>query len=136
MKRTNQEPSQDETALKLKPEKARPLQYATFRAAAVGDQIITFNELQTAVEEQVREIMAGRQEPMTSRPRQRMLFNQVAASVLNHLIDRALILQEAKHKMEKNSKGQQQFNDMIERIWKTDEIPPCSASMPWPTSTS
>ncbi len=123
MKRT----SQDEAAVRIKPVKARQLPHATMRAAAVGDEIITFEELNTAVSDQVREMTGGRREAdMSSLERQQLyqLRNQVAASTLYKMIDQALVLQEAKKKMFKNPKAKQAIDEVVEKVWKSEELPP------------
>ena len=126
VKRTGQDPIPDESALRLKSPRPRELPYATRRAAAVGDEIITFNELNTAVNEQLKDMVPPQQGPMSEAEAQqlRQLKNQVAASVLNRLIDQSLIIQEAKHKLSRNAKFEQQFNEGIEKSWKADEVPP------------
>jgi hypothetical protein len=126
VKRTSQESARDETALRLKTAKPKVLPIAALRAAAVGDQIITFNELDTAVNDEMRERMAGHEGPMTREEAQqlRQIKNMVAASVLDRLINQSLVLQQAKHKMQKNEKGKQQFDETLSKIWLSDEVPP------------
>jgi peptidyl-prolyl cis-trans isomerase SurA len=113
--------SHDEVAIRTGPVKARPLPYATMRAAAVGDEIITLNELAAAVKEQMRQMSAG-QEPM-SEDEAFQLKNQVAASVLNGMIDQALVVQAAKKKMMANPKAKEMFDEIIEKEWAAQELP-------------
>ncbi len=126
VKQTGHDPIEDETALRLKTTKPKALPYATLRAAAVGDQIITINELETAVTDEMKERMGGQQGPMTREEAQqlRQVKNMVAASVLDRLINQSLVLQEAKHKMQKNDKAKQQFDETINKVWLSDEVPP------------
>ena len=113
--------SVDESALQFKTKKDPELAYATLRAAAVGDEIITINELSTAVNERLKEILGG--QSVGDRERN-MIKNQVAASVLNSMIDQSLILQEAKRQLSKKEKALQQFNESIEKVWISEEVPP------------
>ena len=115
--------SQDETAVRMKPTRPRSLPYATIRAAAVGDEIITINELATAVNERMRDMLAG-QQAQVSESELYQLKNQVAASVLNGLIDQSLILQQANSRMLKNQKAKQMFDDFVDKKWKDEELPP------------
>ena len=115
--------SQDETAVRMKPPRPRQLPYATIRAAAVGDQIITINELATAVNDRMREMLGGQQSQMSEAE----LFevkNRVAAAVLNDLINQSLILQQASSKMAKNPKAKQMFDEFTDKRWKDEEVPP------------
>jgi PPIC-type PPIASE domain len=126
VKQTSQDSTEGEDALRMKTSKPKVLQFAAIRAAAVGDQIITFNELDTAVNEEMRERMAGHEGPMTREEAQQLkqIKNMVAASVLDRLINQSLVLQQAKHKMQKNDKAKQQFDETINKIWLSDEVPP------------
>ena len=115
--------SLDETAVRTEPLKPRRLSVGTIRAAAVGDEIITFNELDQAVSDQVKEVMAGQQGAM-SQTEIREVQNQIAASVLNRMIDQALVIQEARKKMNKNAKAKQMFDEYVDKEWKATELPP------------
>jgi peptidyl-prolyl cis-trans isomerase SurA len=114
--------SLDEAAVRTQPVKARKLPYAALRAAAVGDEIITINELESAVNEQMKEIPAGQLETM-SKAQLHQVRNQIAASRLNQMIDQALIVQQAKEKLKKNPKAKQAFEEFVEKQWTSDELP-------------
>jgi peptidyl-prolyl cis-trans isomerase SurA len=114
--------SLDESALRTKPVKARKLPYATLRAAAVGDEIITINELEAAVNEQMKEAPPGELE-MRSKTELNQIKNQVAASILYRMIDQALIIQQAREKMKKNPKVKQMFDELTDAQWKAEELP-------------
>jgi parvulin-like peptidyl-prolyl isomerase len=114
--------SLDASALRTNPVPARKLANAAIRAASVGDEIITFNELQIAVKEKMRGIPENKKAEMA--PSEfRQLENHAAAATLNELIDRALILQEAKEKLKKNPKLKQAFDEFTESQWKAEELP-------------
>jgi peptidyl-prolyl cis-trans isomerase SurA len=120
VKRTSDRTSDDPSALKINDRKVKEQNYITFRAAAVGNEIITINELQEAVKIQ----MTG--DPMLqgmekNSAEYRAIMNQVAATTLNNLIDQRLLIQEAKAKMK--GKGEQAFNEFIENLWRTEELP-------------
>lgn len=111
---------QDEAAIRTKPVRTRDLPHAATRAAAVGDEIITFQELNNAVEEEIRARTGG--QPVT----QEELFNlrnMIAAAVLNGMIDRALVIQQARKMLKKHAKVQQMFDEIVEKEWKEKEIP-------------
>ena len=111
--------SQDESAVRTTP---RPLPYASIRAAAVGDEIITINELAAAVKDQMRE-MVGEQAARMSPEELHEVKNQVASTVLNRMIDQALVLQVANRKMLGQPKAKQMFDEFVEKQWKSDELP-------------
>ncbi len=116
--------SGDEIAiLTRKPEKTKELPFVTLRAAAVGDEIITINELTAIVSDRFREMVPPEQQQQMSEKERFFVKNQIAANALQGLIDQALILQEAKREM-KNPKAQQTFNEYIEKIWRENELPP------------
>jgi len=113
--------SVDSTAVRLdRPEIARDLPIATRRAAAVGDEVITLHDVEVMVSERYKEIAGGQEVPADQKPR---LLNQLAADVLNQLIDQSIVIQEAKRAM-KNPKALEQFNDFVDKRWHDDELPP------------
>ena len=126
----------DEVALRTPTGRPRQLPYAAIRAAAVGDEIITISELSAAVSEQLKEIMSPQQQSQMSAEEMYQVKNQVAASVLNKMIDQALVLQQANTKMKSQAKAKQMFDEFIDKQWKAEELPPCSARPPRPTCTS
>ncbi len=119
VKRTNF----DAAAMRTEPLKPRRLSVGTIRAASVGDEIITFNELDLAVTDQMKEVMAGQQGGM-SKNEIREVQNQIAASILNRMIDQALVVQEARRKMLKNAEAKQKFDKYVDEQWKANELPP------------
>ena len=115
--------SDEQTAIRTKPPgKPKELNYVTLRAAAVGDEIITINELTTIVNERFREMVPAEQRQQMSKKEQNAVMNQLAANALQGLIDQSLIIQEAKREM-KNPKAQTTFNDYCEKLWKEGELP-------------
>ena len=118
--------SQDETAVRTKEEKPKELAYVTLRAAAVGDEIITINELTAVVNDRIREVVPQDQLQAMSKSEKDFVKNQIAANALQSLIDQTLILQEAKRQMSgsKNPKALQAFNEYVDKQWKEHELPP------------
>jgi hypothetical protein len=112
----------DEIAVRTGPVRPRPLPYAAYRAAAVGDEIITFNELDAAITEQLRHMGGG--QPIPSGEEGRQLKNQVAATILNRMIDEALVIQEAKKKMLKKPEAKKMFDEFADKEWNSQELPP------------
>ncbi|WP_435007483.1 peptidyl-prolyl cis-trans isomerase [Tundrisphaera lichenicola] len=110
----------DPTALRMTPERPKELPFATLRAAAVGDEIITIQELNAVVAQRLEELK-GSAPPSESDRRQ--FINMVAAHSLDNMIDQAVILQEARRKMS-NPKAQKGFDDFIDKKWREDELPP------------
>jgi parvulin-like peptidyl-prolyl isomerase len=53
----------------------------------------------------------------------RQVVNMIASQALDHMIDQAVILQEAKREM-KNPKAQTMFNEYVDKAWREDELPP------------
>ncbi len=85
--------------------------------AAVGNQTISLAELQDAVREWVR----------TNVPKGQIIardqVNELAANLLEQLIDRAIYIEEAERVLLKNDKQRKMFNDFIDKQWKEHEIP-------------
>lgn len=86
-------------------------------AARVGDEIIT-----------VQEVLAGMKDRLKDAPPEqandRQVRLQVAPMVLDDLIDRALVIREAKLRFGTKAAALKMFNDMSDARWKEDEIPP------------
>ncbi|MFO0957286.1 MAG: peptidyl-prolyl cis-trans isomerase [Isosphaeraceae bacterium] len=97
--------------------KVGPGKAASETAARVGDEIITLSELRTAVREQLR----GMNLPKDQQPSPADL-NAVASLMLDRMIDRVILVQEAKRKI-KDEKKWKQFMDVLEREWRTKELP-------------
>jgi parvulin-like peptidyl-prolyl isomerase len=83
-------------------------------AARVGDEVITLQELTVAVKRR-RKSIPGQ---ITNQEAQ-MLFR----SVLNELIERAIVVQEAKREL-KNAKSMQVFTKQADEVWTAEELPP------------
>jgi peptidyl-prolyl cis-trans isomerase SurA len=88
-------------------------------AASVGDEIITFDELDDAVRSHIQ--AAGQPLPEPG-PEYNQILNMVASRLLNDMIDQALVLQEANRRM-KGAKTRQAILEMIEKQWREDELP-------------
>ncbi len=86
-------------------------------AARVGDDIITVQEVVEAMRERLKEAPPEQ----ANDPKVRL---QVAPMVLDDLIDRALVLREAKAKFGKKKEALKTFNDMADAKWKEEEYPP------------
>jgi len=114
--------SMDATAIKIKPTRPRPreLPFATRRAAAVGDEVITFDELREAIAPRLAELKGAG--PM-SEQEIRQATNLIAARALDGMIDQSVIIQEAKRRM-RNPKAQTMFNEFVDKTWRDDELPP------------
>ena len=110
-----------ETAVRIKPASSREVTVASMRAASVGDEIITFHELDVMVADKYREVVGDQDLP---REQKAALKNQMAASILEGLIDQRMVLQEVKRATAKNAKAVDQFNEFADKKWKEDELPP------------
>ncbi len=95
--------------------KLDPGEEATQIAARVGDTIITVRELKHAIRDrldgQAKWSDLGREEK-----------NAIGRNVLSSLIDRALILQEARRKIDK-PKQWEAFREFFESAWQENELP-------------
>jgi peptidyl-prolyl cis-trans isomerase SurA len=85
-------------------------------AARVGDEVITLHDLVLNVKEQLKRHPPGRD---LSRDE----LNMVAKSVLSGLIERTLIVQEAKRAL-KNPKQLDRLNEAADKYWHDEEVPP------------
>src|SRR6516165_8509937 len=85
-------------------------------AARVGDEVITLHDLVLNVKEQLKRHPPGRD---LSRDE----LNMVAKSVLAGLIERTLIVQEAKRAL-KNPKQLDLVNKEADKYWRQEELPP------------
>jgi peptidyl-prolyl cis-trans isomerase SurA len=116
----NKTPVTDEAALQIKQTRMkRKEEFVTFSAATVGDDIITINELEDAVRMQ----MVGAPDLQPGTPEFHEAMNHVAAITLQRMIEERLILQEAKWKLRDKAKLEEAFNEYIDKIWKTEELP-------------
>jgi peptidyl-prolyl cis-trans isomerase SurA len=87
------------------------------RAAAwVGDEVITLQDLLTAFKDYRKR---NQLPPNMSREQ----INDLAAGVLASLIERSLLVQEAKREI-KNPKQLDKFMEMADRVWREDQLPP------------
>lgn len=85
-------------------------------AARVGNEVITLHDLVLNVKEQLQRNPPGR-----SLSREEL--NMVAKSVLSGLIERTLIVQEAKRVL-KNPKQIQRLQEAADKYWHEEELPP------------
>jgi parvulin-like peptidyl-prolyl isomerase len=85
-------------------------------AARVGDELITLHDLVFNVKEYLKRNPPGRS--LT-----RDELNMVAKSVLAGLIERTLIVQEAKRVL-KNPKQIQRLDEAADKYWREEELPP------------
>ena len=121
---TNENPSsspgpgpgtKDSSAIKIPPV-TRSIFEAGKPVARVGEEVITTHELKLAVTVRRRGMPADR--PLSSEENY-----MLAKTVLNDLIDRSVVIQEAKRQL-KNPKQLQMFMDLANRIWTEEELPP------------
>jgi peptidyl-prolyl cis-trans isomerase SurA len=96
---------------------ARPVDYkeAGRAAAVVGDEVITKRELAQALNERLRELPQGHK---FTREEQDM----IVSGVLNQLIERSVILQEAKRGV-KDQKKLNMLYDIADRVFREEELP-------------
>jgi len=93
--------------------------------ARVGDEIITFHDLILAVQEQLRRNPALNQQifsspnPIEVNKHKEML----ARGILEGLIERSLLVQEAKHAI-KDPKGLDQMIEAADKNWREEHLPP------------
>lgn len=87
-------------------------------AARVGDEVITLRELVAAVKETVRK--QGGKTSQLSREEQ----NLVAKHVLAALIERTLMVQEAKHQLKNSEKQLMKIQETADKVWREKELPP------------
>ena len=105
----------DASAIKIPPV-TRSIFEAGKPVARVGEEVITLHEFKLAIAIRRRGISADR--PLSQEEK-----NMLARTVLNDLIDRSVVIQEAKREL-KNPKQLQMFNDVANRIWTEEELPP------------
>ncbi|AMV36747.1 peptidylprolyl isomerase [Planctomyces sp. SH-PL62] len=86
-------------------------------AARVGDEVITLRELVAAVKEVIRK--QGGKPGQLSREEQ----NTIAKYVLASLIERTLLIQEAKHQL-KDEKQITRLQDAADKYWRDEELSP------------
>lgn len=92
-----------------------PGRTASETVARIGDDIITFNELRTAVEDRLRDMPQGQQPTRDE-------LNQAGAMMLDKLIDRTVIIQQARREL-KNPKAWDIFRAQADESWKQDNLP-------------
>ncbi|WP_337177869.1 peptidylprolyl isomerase [Paludisphaera sp.] len=91
---------------------------AGMAAARVGDEVVTLGELRTAVKEAVQR-QGGKVSELS-----REELNYVAQNVLATLIDRTLMVQEAKHKLKNDEKQLLRLQEAADGYWREYELPP------------
>ena len=115
--------SADSTSIRIDPGKTRTREpehaYASARAAAVGDEIITVHQVQTMVVEKYKSLTNGQSVPEAEKHE---MLNALGTMALDRLIEQSLVLQEAKRRM-KNPKMKQQFDDFIDKRWHDEKLP-------------
>jgi peptidyl-prolyl cis-trans isomerase SurA len=95
--------------------KPKPLKAAGLTAARVGDEIITLYELDSALAEELRRTNPGRKPSKDE-------LNYLAGIVLGRLIERSLVVQEAKREL-KDAKKVQQVMDFADKYFREEELP-------------
>jgi peptidyl-prolyl cis-trans isomerase SurA len=95
----------------------RPVEFkeAGRAAAIVGDEVITMREMAHALNDRMRNVPQGQR---FSPEEQQM----IVMGVLDTLIERSVILQEAK-RMVKDPKKLQMLNDMADKVFREEELP-------------
>jgi hypothetical protein len=87
-------------------------------AARVGDEVITLNELTVAVKERI----AALPMPKDYQPNRQEIM-MITSQVLDQLIERTTILQEAKRELKKPEQIQL-FRKLADQCWREEELPP------------
>jgi peptidyl-prolyl cis-trans isomerase SurA len=90
---------------------------AGLSAARVGDDVVTLGELRIAVKEAVQK--RGGKVSQLSRDE----LNYVAQNVLAALIERTLLVQEAKHMLKSNDKQLSKLQEAADAFWRENELP-------------
>ena len=86
-------------------------------AARVGDEVITFYDLETAYRRFLdKKGMLGKKIPEE-------WSREILKSVLNEMIERSLILQEAKRDL-KDPKKYKEVENIADKVWHDEELPP------------
>jgi peptidyl-prolyl cis-trans isomerase SurA len=98
------------------PEITRNVKEAGRAAAGVGDEVITLNDLVSAVREY-------RKKHPSQRPPNKDELNQMGKGILLMLIERSLLTQEAKRTL-KNPKMLDHLMSYAEEAWNKEELPP------------
>jgi peptidyl-prolyl cis-trans isomerase SurA len=88
---------------------------AGFAAAHVGDEIITFHELHVAFNEYCQR---NNLKQLSREER-----NEIAKALLKSMIERTLLVQEAKREL-KNAKQIDKFMEFADRIFREEHLPP------------
>ncbi len=115
LKRTSGDP----TAIWIGPPREKDRPFASARAAAVGDEVITVHQVEALVVEKYKTMTAGQQVPDAEK---REALNALGVMALEHLIEQSLVLQEAKRKM-KNPKMKQNFDEFVNKRWREEKLP-------------
>lgn len=105
-------------SLQTKPSKvAEIIPTGAMTAARVGSEVITQAELDRATRRWIRSnVPTGQQVPPDAIP-------QIQANLLNSLVERNLIVQDAKRKI-KDEKKWSTFTEMADQKWKEEELEP------------
>ena len=109
----------DPTAIRIDKDRDKDRPFASARAAAVGNAVITVHQVETMVVERYKMLTDGQSVPKAERDE---MLNTLAVMALDRLIDQSLVLQEARLKM-KNPKMKQQFDDFADKQWRADKLP-------------
>jgi len=113
--------SDDSTALRIDKHRDKDRPFASARAAAVGDEVITVHQVETLVVEKYKAMTAGQQ---VSEEEKREILNTLGTMALERLIERSLVLQEANRRIKKNPKMQTQFDEFVNKRWHEEKLPP------------
>jgi peptidyl-prolyl cis-trans isomerase SurA len=109
-------------------EKKPSLKAAGYPVARVGDEIITSHDLIVAVKESLNKFPELRQQSHFDSQEQmakRQQIDLLARQTLADLIQRSMLAQEAKRQIQKHdSKQLDRFNDMADKWWRDEELPP------------
>jgi peptidyl-prolyl cis-trans isomerase SurA len=112
----------DPTMIRSEMKTSQPTQVGRV-AARVGDQVITLNELTSAVEDKIRQIPANQKPRAIDSPTSYYDFrNNVASAILEHMIDRTLVIQEFRRQF-KDPKKFQTIVELADKTWRDEELP-------------
>ncbi|MBX6316419.1 MAG: peptidyl-prolyl cis-trans isomerase [Isosphaeraceae bacterium] len=102
---------------RIEPERLPTGKMLGANVARVGNEVITFRELTQAIRDWERDHLQPDQQ-LTPEEK-----NQLAAAALTRLIERSLVLQDARREFGKKKDGWKHFEKYIDDRWREEELP-------------
>jgi peptidyl-prolyl cis-trans isomerase SurA len=99
---------------------------AGWPVARVGDEIITFHDLVIAIRETIQrypELRARANFDSAEQLMKRKQIDVLSRQVLNELIERSMVVQEAKRHL-KDPKQLERVSDLANKLWTEEQLPP------------